>query len=181
MQTLDLLTREAQGKSLEFLVIGGHAVIAYGIARNTLDLDLLISRQDRAIWKKLFEDLGYSVFHEHENFLQFSPAEPRSWPVDLMIVDEPAFRAMICEAKDVCLGGVTFKVPKIQHLIALKLHSYKSGAAQREVKDLLDILELTRAARIDIDSEPFKKFCLRYVSLIQYETLREADRRRRKP
>ena len=180
MRIFDLLTREAQGKRLEFLVIGGHAIIAYGISRNTLDLDLLISRKDRTAWKELFEKLEYSIFHEHENFLQFSPHKTQYWPIDLMLVDEASFRAMLNEAKTVHLDGSTFQIPKIEHVIALKLHSYKSGPSSRDAKDLLDILELARVAAIDMSAESFKKFCLQYVSLSQYEAICKADRRHRK-
>ena len=45
------LAREAADASLTFMVVGGHAVNAYGYQRTTLDVDLLISESALGAWR----------------------------------------------------------------------------------------------------------------------------------
>jgi hypothetical protein len=47
MNIFESLRKEASEAGLDWLVIGGHAAIAYGFARTTSDLDLLVRKTDR--------------------------------------------------------------------------------------------------------------------------------------
>jgi hypothetical protein len=44
---------EAQKRSLDFLIIGGLAVIFHGYSRDTADLGVLIRRNNRGPWLEL--------------------------------------------------------------------------------------------------------------------------------
>lgn len=61
MTILEKLSEFRQEKNLEFLVIGGHAVISHGYSRRTLDLDILIPKADGPIWKGYVLSLGYNL------------------------------------------------------------------------------------------------------------------------
>src|SRR5258708_319604 len=103
----------AQTRGLDFLVIGGLAVIFHGYARDTADLDLLIRRMDRGSWLELLSSLGYSIEKEREHFLQLSPPKQGAWPVDLMLVSDPTFDPMLEAAVPVEMFGAQLKIPTL--------------------------------------------------------------------
>src|SRR5688500_968978 len=126
-QTLRELSRE---QDLPFLLIGGHAVNLFGYSRDTHDIDLLIRREQSPKWKEIILNMGYSVFKEEDNFVQFSPKRaPAAWPLDLMLVTNETFAKLFAASTERLENGVPFKVPAVEHLIALKLHVLKQELA----------------------------------------------------
>jgi hypothetical protein len=74
-------------RRLSFLVIGGHAVNAYGYSRVTQDLDILVAREQRSEWCVALEAKGFSMHYDGGVFLQMTPPEGCCWAVDLMLVN----------------------------------------------------------------------------------------------
>ncbi len=77
-QELDI---QARKHKLDFLIIGGLAVIFHGYSRDTADLDLLIRRNNRPGWLGLFSQMGYNIHEERDAFVQLSPPKAGAWPV----------------------------------------------------------------------------------------------------
>src|SRR5688572_5586345 len=121
MTTAEIIAACAGGSRLAFLIVGGHAVIAHGYPRNTVDLDFLVRKADREDWTAELAKLGYQATHVHENFIQFSSSQG-AIDVDLMLVNDATFDSMQAAAKDRGFGNTTAKIPSLEHLIALKLH-----------------------------------------------------------
>jgi hypothetical protein len=162
---------EAQIWNLDFLVIGGLALIFYGHSRDTADLDLLVRREARAAWLELLSRLNYTVSTERENFVQCSPPEKGAWPVDLMFVRDSTFDPMLKAAREVEMYGVTLRIPSLEHLLALKLHALKHGHPGRYTKDLLDVEALIRENALDMQSEKMRQLFLKYGTLKIYEQI----------
>jgi predicted nucleotidyltransferase len=162
---------EARKRGLDFLVIGGLAVIFHGHARDTADLDLLIRRDDRTRWLEVLSQLGYAVEHDRENFVQLSPPKQGAWPVDLMLVAGPSFDPMLAASQEVEMYGVKLRIPALEHLLALKLHALKHGHIGRYSKDLLDVEALVRVNSLDMNSEKMRHLFLKYGSLKIYEQI----------
>ncbi len=122
----------AKMQNLDFVVIGGIAVIFHGLMRDTADLDLLIRRRERAAWLDLLRSsLSYTVRNERENFVQLDPPVRGAWPVDLMLVRDETFVEILREATDEEMYGTRLKIPILDHLLALKLHALKHGDMER--------------------------------------------------
>lgn len=139
-------------KSLPALMIGGHAVTALGHPRATFDLDLLIPRSSVEEWRREFHALGFRVFAETRNFLQFetSPDFPLP-PVDLMIVDDEVFQALQ-------LTRVEFEpiaTPGVMAMIALKLHAIRQPGRSRAGQDWTDVMALIAAHQLTLDDPEF--------------------------
>src|SRR5258706_9005646 len=92
MDATEIIEKCSRDTKLEFLVIGGLAVIAYGYARDTVDLDYLVRRSKRVDWIEVLAKYGYTVYHEQENFAQF--VCEGSIDVDLMFVNEQTFEKL---------------------------------------------------------------------------------------
>ncbi len=48
LELIERLTEEAKKRSMDFLLIGGHAVISLGHQRMTMDLDFLVLASSRS-------------------------------------------------------------------------------------------------------------------------------------
>lgn len=158
------IARASSEKDLPCLLIGGHAVNAYGYARTTLDVDLLIPEGALAGWMGMLDGLGYRCFHETDAFAQYSPPEGSSeFPVDLMVVGEDTYAKLATNAEAHTLGNQEFSLPRVLDLIALKLHALHSPARAAKGRDLPDILALARRHGIEPTDHDFQDILARYA------------------
>ena len=144
---------EAQKRSLNFIVIGGIAVIFHGVMRDTADLDLLVRAREKAQWFDLLRLLGYKLRNDRDNFAQLDPPMGGAWPVDLMLVKDETFDKMFKEATDEEMYGTRLKIPILEHLLALKVHALRYGHMVRHMKDRMDVEGLVRVNGLDMKSE----------------------------
>jgi predicted nucleotidyltransferase len=169
MNILEWAARISKDQKLEFLVIGGHAVNAYGYARETADVDFLVRKEDRSGWEAAFVSIGYTIFRDAPTFLQLSAPEGSAWPVDLMFVSDRTFQPMLAEAKemDTYLGRI--RIPAVEHLIALKLHALKHARLDRFLKDFQDVVGMIDCNQLDPTSEKVRRLFEKYGTVDLYE------------
>src|SRR3954470_18899926 len=166
MAILAKLSEFRREKNLEFMVIGGHAVISHGYSRRTLDLDILIPKADGSLWKGYVLSLGYNLLYETDNFFQCTAPERASWPLDFMMVKPETFSKFKSEAVSVVIQGVEVAVPSIKHLIALKLHAMKSGQRSRMFRDMDDVINLIQLNKMDVKGDEFKNLCQKLTGAV---------------
>lgn len=157
MSQLSAIHSAATAQGLESLLIGGNAIIAYGVERETADLDLMVRREQLAGWKSLLLGIGYTVLHDGGNFLQFTPPAAGAWPVDFMIVNDQTFGKLRTASQPLSLWGMEWRIPKAPHLVALKLHALKHGGRHRQLRDFLDVVELVQRQRLDLNSAEMRE------------------------
>ena len=155
MSQLAIITAAAQSYGTAFLLAGGHAVIAHGFARSTFDIDLIARHTDREKWLQLARSVGYELYHEDPNFLQFNAADEGTFPLDLMFVSDATFAKMQAAAAPAPSGLEGLRVVSLMHLLALKCHAVKFGHAGRIVKDAEDVKQLLLRNRLDPNSRTF--------------------------
>jgi len=167
MAILQNLAQFGSEKNLEFMVIGGHAVISHGYSRRTLDLDILIPKGDGYIWRKYVLGLGYSLLFETDNFFQCTAPERASWPLDFMMVKPETFTKFKSEAVRVLIQGVQVSVPSIKHLIALKLHAMKSRQRSWMFRDMDDVINLIQLNKM-MSNVTNSKSCAKLTRALNY-------------
>ena len=145
------------------LIIGGHALEAHGVARQTVDVDCLIVEKDRDAVDDLLRGGGYVLQGSTENFARYTHPSPALPEVDLLFVDEPVFEKLLAAAIPLRRGSREFRVPSLTHLIALKLHAMRNDS-QREARDLGDIVELLRANPGVVAAVELNELCARFGS-----------------
>jgi hypothetical protein len=150
MFPVTIIHAKAQQLGLLYLVIGGHAVNAYCEPRTTLDVDLLVRKEDGPRWRELLTAEGFRLRNECENFVQFSPPYGVSFRVDLMLVNDSTFAKLHSTARRIMCLGTEALIPTALNLIALKIHAIRHGPAERKNKDWLDIENLVRAMAINL-------------------------------
>jgi len=158
-ELIERLTEEAGKRNMDFLLIGGQAVISLGHQRMTMDLDFLVPASNKAGWEDLLARYGYRCFTEANAFAQFEGEI--GWPrIDLMLVDEATFAKL--RADSVVTQGR--RTPSPQHMVALKLHASRSRDRdpQKAGQDWLDIRKLIELHRLDPNEETFASLIRRY-------------------
>ncbi len=183
MPTPDLFARVAQAATdlrLPILVIGGHAVNAYGYARTTLDADFLICDEDLPPWRGVFESFGYRWEFQTSSFVKFAApsSDPAAFPVDVMLVNRDTLNRMLVAARRLEFGSTQLEAPHPLNLIALKLHAMRNEERRRTGKDLQDIVELIAVCRLDPESPEFQAIVLRHADPSTQQLLRERLRQR---
>lgn len=154
---------------MRFLVIGGLAINCYGYSRDTADIDIFISHNDRNEWLGILSSTGYTIYHDGVVFIQFTPPEKNAWPVDLMLVQQQTFDPMYESSREVELLGVVSRVPLLKHLLALKIHALKNTRMHRFLKDFLDVENLIVINKLDINSADIRELFVKYGTSELYE------------
>ena len=141
---LTWLIARSEEAGLSALVIGGNALIQYGVLRMTRDIDLLIPRSEREGWVELMERLGYGLDNEAGSFLQYVSRVELMPPADLMMVDEGTWEKLLVGKEEMADGG---SLPSVQHLVALKLHALSQDPTRE--RDREDVLALLLEQKVD--------------------------------
>lgn len=174
MTTPDIIAACAKTSQRPFLVIGGHAVIAHGYSRHTVDLDLLVRKADRTAWVEAVAAMGYRSFHSHETFEQYRSAI-QDIDLDLMFVSEATFEGLLAASRPTNFGSAAARIPSLQHLIALKLHVLKQGIEHRVLGDLDDVIQLVLVNGVDLEQAEWKQIFEKYGNPELYEKVRHAS------
>ncbi len=138
---IDLVTRlEAAG--VDYMVIGGMAVIAWGYTRSTNDVDLAIAI-DRHDAQKVIDVLGDAIASHPSNAVEFAaetgilPFKHRNGKrVDLGLSEHPYVRTAMARAVAIKVQGKPVKFCTVEDLILHKIVSDRDRD-RNDVKQLL--------------------------------------------
>lgn len=156
------------------VVIGGFAVNYYKVGRQTVDVDMLITREDFEKIIIVLHRAGYQKNYIQETFAKFTGKKTNLMDVDFMFVNKETLERIIADGKKISIAGQKMMVPSLNNLIALKLHSLKYNYKIREIKDLPDIVNLIRVNNVPYKSKEFKELCLKYGPAEIYERILKA-------
>lgn len=160
---------------IPIVLIGGFAVSHYKYARQTMDVDFLIKKEDFEKILTLLEKAGYKIDYSQEVFSRLISTDGLlMMDIDFMFVDEETFAKIIKDSQKTSIAGCEFRVPSLEHLIALKLHAVKYNPKLRLAKDIPDIINLIRINKVDVKSKKFKELCLKYATEEIYQKILES-------
>ena len=152
------------------VLIGGFAVNQYCPPRFTGDIDFLVTEE---IYDQILPVLKKTGFREGTRQHLFARLEgnaPDFLDIDFLFVDHQTFSLVVKDGKKENVLGETFIVASLEHLIALKLHSIKNNP-KRELADMVDIMNLIRAGKVNVKMKRFRDLCLKYGSQELYEKI----------
>jgi hypothetical protein len=154
------------------LLAGGYAVNAHKFSRQTDDIDFVLRADDASRIDAGMARQGYSVLAKNPVFVRYASPAPFERIIDFLFVDGGTFEKMAADSQTIVIAGRPFRVLSLMHLIAMKLHALKFGDRRREAKDLLDVVELARMNSVDVASDGFKAWCLKYGNADILERIR---------
>jgi hypothetical protein len=173
---LAIIASRAENQDIPFLLGGGHAVITHGFPRSTFDLDLIVRRADREKWLQLAREMGYELFREETAFIQFNAPNAKSFPLDLMLVNESTFSKLQSDAVPAPSSVPGVLVVSLMHLLALKCHAVKHGHAGRIVKDAEDVIRLIQNNKIDPEAQEIRELFHKHGTREFYEKVKKVCR-----
>jgi hypothetical protein len=158
---LHLLKQISAKSGIPVVLIGAYALQAYGVIRQTLDVDVLISEADALRMDAGLRRAGYTELVRSEIFARYRHLSTELADVDVLYVDSETAKRMVGEAREYPLAETTCLIPALSHLLALKLHAIRNDP-RRESRDSADIIELVRANPGDICKDELSGLCVRY-------------------
>jgi hypothetical protein len=148
---LERIRRELDAEGYPFALIGGLGLAALGIARATLDLDLLVPAQAQSILVALMEELGYETLHRSSGYSNHLHPDEAFGRVDFVYVRGDTNTRIFAAARQVeGPGGTAVLVPRPEHLAAMKVHAMKNDP-ERRLQDLADIDRLMKLPGVDTE------------------------------
>jgi len=126
-------------RGIEWALVGGVGVAAYGLARTTLDLDLVAPCSAQNALVEFLEGLGYETLHRSRGYSNHLHPEPRLGRVDLVYVEGSTAERLFAAARALPgPGGALVPVAAPEHLIAMKVQAIVNDP-ERAGSDLDDI------------------------------------------
>lgn len=145
LEGLQYFTSQLALQKIEYGVIGGLAVFAYGGQRTTFDVDFLIHKNHRDQVKQIAQQMQLRIVNENNEVLQLSgPVQ-----FDIVFANRRASQAMLNRLR--LLPHFPYPVVAPEDLIGLKIQAF-SGDRSREFIDKNDIFELFKnVANLNLD------------------------------
>src|SRR3990167_12433 len=140
---LNLLIDEFDKERIGYALIGGFALGVLGVPRTTIDIDLLIYRDDWLKVDGIMKKNGYTCVHKSDEVAQYVSALNIFGEVDFLLAHRNIARKMLenAQVKEVFSGKQKVKVLKAEDVIGLKIQALVNNAA-RATKEYADIESL---------------------------------------
>ena len=170
------IIREAGKLKLPYLLVGGHAVLLYGVIRLTRDMDLLIPDTRIDAWTYLLtKNLGYRLFQSSHAFLRFEHDSQDYIPIDFMVVNGSTWEKLIARTETRLLDhNLQIRLPHPTHLIAMKLTALSAPHRRKDNSDWFDIINIIREQKLSLEDAEFRSLILHYGGDEILQKLREA-------
>ena len=175
-ESLVQIIRKAEKLKLPYLLVGGHAVILYGVSRLTRDIDLLIPDSHIDPWTYfLTKTFGYRLFQSSHAFLRFEHDSQDSIPIDFMVVNWSTWEKLIARTETRSLDhDLQVLLPHPTHLIAMKLTALSAPHRRKDNSDWFDIINIIREQKLSLEDAEFRSLILHYGGDEVLQKLREA-------
>jgi hypothetical protein len=141
------------GRGYRFALIGGVALAAYGLARTTLDLDLVVEGRAQEELIAFLESLGFATLHRSTGYSNHLHPDSQWGRVDCVYVSGATDEQLFASCRVVkAPGGLEVPAPKPEHLAALKVFAMKNdpGRTFQEMSDIRFLLQLPGVDRHEV-------------------------------
>lgn len=166
-KVLQALKVDFETHDLEWVVVGGVALVLHGLPRLTMDLDIMIGADQQERVLQYLDQLGYERLHVSSGYSNHLHPEPSWGRIDVLYVrGDTRERVFNQVATQVGPRDVTVPVADAEHLIAMKVFACRANPG-RQAQDLADIRGL--AAIAPVSAERVREIFARYEALELWE------------
>jgi hypothetical protein len=157
-EAIELLFEILEERKIEYVLVGGIAMLSYVEGRNTQDIDFVMSRKDLESIPEII------LYGEDKNFAR---GEFEGLQVNLLLTTNPLFKkAQEDYVSETEINGRTIRIISVEGLVVLKLYAipsmYRQGNFTRAAlyeNDIL-LLLLNHQVSMDVVFEELKKHVL---------------------
>lgn len=143
------------------VIVGGIALNANKVQRMTFDIDFIITEENFNKIENNILDVGYSVFHRQDAFIQLKSNNEIFRDIDFLLSDNKTIDILISKGKKHRIDNNEFYIPSPLHLIEMKLHSISYNKSRIQ-KDLPDIIQLLIMNQINPKNKEVKQLFMKY-------------------
>jgi predicted nucleotidyltransferase len=137
------------GLGARHVLIGGHAMAAYGRPRRTFDVDFAVDLGSRDAVIARMERAGYETLHSSAGYSNHLHPDAAIGRVDFVYVAGATADRLFEESRRLALDdGTTLDVARPEHLAAMKVLAMKNDPS-RTFSELADIAYLSRVPGVD--------------------------------
>ena len=171
-KVLQLVARHLDAEEADWAVIGGLALAVHGAGRLTHDVDIVTERRAQAALVDYLESLGYETLHRSEGYSNHAHSEAAFGRLDVVYVDGTTARDLLGAATESeVLPEVFAKVPRAEHLVAMKVLAAKNDPSRR-LQEIADIAALLRA--VELDPTAVRSYFERHDLIDAWEQIRDS-------
>jgi len=140
---LSALLKKFNESNIEYALIGEFALGLWGVGRTTVDIDMLVKRDDTKRIDEIMNELGYECKYRTENVSQYLSPLKTFGEVDFLHAFRETSFEMLKRAEEKEVFGSSLKIRAVrpEDLIGLKLQAIKNRP-ERERQDMTDIESL---------------------------------------
>lgn len=156
---IDNLSGQFKKSKVRYALIGGFALGVWGINRSTVDIDILVDRDDMEKVDKIMTSLGYKCQYHTENVTQYVSPLKVFGEIDFLHAFRKASLKMLdrAENKKIFDGVIAIKVLKPEDIIGLKIQAMANNPS-RKTSELADIEALIEAHKDKLNWKIIKKY-----------------------
>jgi hypothetical protein len=144
-----LLRPHFEATGARWMLAGGFAVAAWGSARTTLDLDLVVDDAARGALLARIVSEGFEVFNDTDGFTNLEHPDPALGRLDLLWVEgSTSDRLFSAAVPRTGPDGLPVLVPAPEHLVSMKVKAIKNKPI-RVFRDSEDLRVLLNRPEID--------------------------------
>lgn len=159
--TIVNLSSAFRDANIEFALIGGFALAALGVPRNTGDLDFLAPGDRAADIDRIMESLGYRALFRSNDAANFAGMTEAHGHVDFLFARRPYSLRMLERAPRLPLLDLEgVKVVEAEDLIGLKVQASSNNPSRHalDVGDIVRLLAVHDSLDLDRVREYFRLF-----------------------
>jgi len=119
-------------------VVGAAGLHAYGLTRVTTDLDFVTDAAAQSGLVSFLVSEGYETVHLSQGYSNHVHSDPARGQVDFVYISGETSRRLFEECRTMPFGGKTVRVPRPEHLAAMKIQAMKNDPS-RSLQDMADV------------------------------------------
>ena len=148
-KVLDAVSRFLDERGFRYALVGAFALSSYGLSRATRDIDFAVDARSQRDLIGFLESLGYETIYRSEGYSNHVHGLPEPGRVDCIYVAEPTATKLFDGARLVPLFGKTIRVPRPEHLAAMKTLAMKNDPT-RTFQEMADIQHILGLPGVDV-------------------------------
>jgi hypothetical protein len=149
-RVLETTTHFLDERGFRYALVGAFALSAYGLSRATQDIDLAVDAAAQRDLVGFLESIGYETLYCSAGYSNHVHRIPALGRVDCIYLGEPTAAILFDGARIVPLFGKTIRVPRPEHLAAMKLMAMKNDPT-RTFQEMSDIQHILGVPGTDVD------------------------------
>ncbi len=149
-------------KDIDYALIGAFALMAYGYARFTRDVDFIVRKEDKGQIIAFIESLGYETVYVSEGFSNHVHPISSLGRIDFLYISESTAHKIFSEVRRLKLfKNINLPVASPEHIVALKVFAIKNDPERlhSEMADIKALVDMNIVSE-DTVKRYFKKWNL---------------------